>query len=451
MSPKNCLNLAANRGSDGEENRHHRLRHRRIHGDKKHRLHGCTAAMKKKKGKLMEKAKKITTKKKTRKKKLKLTELETNKSLYICSLEHHEGMWVSYVVRAIKLSDLLSSSSDDDLQLRQLAYKAGTDLPGSVRCGVMGSQIVFAGGLKPSVPYGMGAIRTDSIWYRDVYAFETSDPKQQQHEIRKMDATLLGAKFSPWMVELGGKLYALCYMGVSHSPEFEVFDPKLQTWSALPQPPFFQHGSRYDNHAPFAYAIAGTKMFVSHELCPVFCFDVSQPDSGWRLVPTMCQGGPFPFIGTALVLDLPAAGGNKKKILFGHSARCCFSLAVYLISGLDENEESITQIGDLKLPIWPYELGPAAASDFVHIGGQKACLVITQFISSLEEEPRWNEPGTHKTQGVAIPFQFEIDITKLDKDEKDCFTLQFMPPRIFQYQTNPATYPSPETVGCFVL
>ncbi|KAK9929985.1 hypothetical protein M0R45_027047 [Rubus argutus] len=360
----------------------------------------------------MKKKSRVTKKVKKTTKKL---EADNNKSLYLCSLEHHEGDWVAYVVRAIKVSDLLFSSDDDELQLRQVAYKAGVDLPGSVSCGVLGSQILFAGGLKPSVPGGIGAVTSkEAVWHRGVYGFETDPNKREQDDdiITKMDASLLAAKFYPLTVELGGKLYTISRKRVGDPSQFEVFDPKVGRWLALPQPPFFQVNSRYCIHAPFAYAIAGTKMFVSHD--------------------------------KSIVLDLPA--DDRKKIMFTYSAYRSTRLRVYLMS-LDDNQESITQIGCLKPPMWPCELGAAAASDLVHLGGQKACIVITHFILPPGEGPI-NEPGTHKTRGVALPFQFEFDSTK---DKKNCFTLQFMPPRIFKYRTNPSVYPNPERVGCFAL
>ncbi|KAK9929497.1 hypothetical protein M0R45_026593 [Rubus argutus] len=426
MSPKN--------GGDGEEERHHRQRHGRVHRHKsdKHRRDAC-----------------VTRKKKKISLELELEEEEASKSLYICYLEYRRN-WVAYVIRSIKLGDLLSSSSsssDDALQLRQVAYKAGDDLPGSVGCGVMGSQIVFSGGLKPCIPYGLGAIKNESaVWHTDVYALETSDP--DNNIIRKMDGSLQQGKFSPLMVELGGKLYALSYRLVADPPSFEVFDPKMGTWSSLPQPPFFQPRSIYYQHAPFSYAIAGTKMFVSHENCPVFCFDVAHPNREWRLVPTMCGGGPFPFAHKSLVLDLPEGHHDKTKILFAYTHdRWC--LGVYLLS-LYENQESITRIGDLELPMLPHELGVAKGCDFVHIGGHKACLVVPELEVPYKQGPKY-ELGTHKTWGVAIAFQFHLDIAKVDKDKNNCLKLQFMPPCIFQCHTTPSTLPCPETVGCFVL
>ncbi|KAM5574746.1 hypothetical protein ABKV19_013940 [Rosa sericea] len=428
MSP---LNLA-NRASDGEEEGRHRLRRCREpphHKADKHRK----------------------SKKKKRSEKLKLNEEEAKKSLYICHIEHHPGKWVAYVVRAIKLSDLLSSSSDssDDLKLRQVGYKAGDELPGSVGCGVWGSRIVFAAGMKPCSRMP-SFDRPDIVWHRHVYAFET-DPNKQPRDnisrITKMDSTLVEAKFRPRMEELGGKLYALSYRLVADPPAFEVFDPKVGSWAPLPEPPFFKRLGQYNRGGNLSYAVTGTKMFVSQERCPVFCFDVAHPDREWRLVSSMCQRGPFPFGNKALVLDLPA--DDKKKIMFAYTLGRWY-LRVYLMS-LEENQESITPIGDFKLPRLPQEYEFAKRCYFVHIGGQKACIIAPELVMPYKQGPDINEAGTHRTRGVAMPFQFEVDITKVDKDEKNCLTLQFMPTRIFKFYTNPSTFPDPEAYGCFVL
>ncbi|KAM5552596.1 hypothetical protein ABKV19_027100 [Rosa sericea] len=430
MSPKTSLNLA-DRASEGEDERHHRLRRCREpphHKADKHRR---------------------SKKKKKRSEKLKLNEEEANKSLYICHIEHHPGRWVAYVVRAINLSDLLLSSEDDDgLQLRQVGYKAGDELPGSVGCGVWGSRIVFAAGMKPCgrMP---SFDRPDIVWHRDVYAFETDPNKHKQprdnSRITKMGGTLVEAKFLPLMEEVGGKLYALSYTLVADPPSFEVFDPKVGSWAPLPQPPFFKRQGQYNRGGFLSYAVTGTKMFVSQERCPVFCFDVAHPDRGWRLVSSMCQRGPFPFENKALVLDLPAGADDKKKIMFAYSFVRWY-LGVYLMS-LEENQESITRIGDFKLPRLPQEYEFAQRCYFVHIGGQKACIVAPELVRPYKQGPDINEAGTHRTQGVAIPFQFEVDITKVDKDEKNCLTLQFMPTRIFEFYTNPSTFPDPEAEG----
>nr|XP_011459514.1 PREDICTED: uncharacterized protein LOC105349982 [Fragaria vesca subsp. vesca] len=265
-----------------------------------------------------------------------------------------------------------------------------------------------------------------------------------------MDAKLVQGKHVPVMVELGGKLYALSYDTVSDPPSFEVFDPTIGTWSALPEPPFFQQYGQYHRGGTLSYAVTGTKMFVSQSRCPVFCFDVAHPRREWRLVHSMCQRGPFPFVSGALVLDLPGDNNNNKKLTFAYGGTRCWNLGAYIMF-LDKNRESLTQIADLKLPRLPEEFEFAKRCFLLHIGGQKACLVAPSMCPPEEQLPKFNQVGSHKTRGVAIPFRFEVDITKIDKDAKNCLTLQFMPTRIFEFCTNPSTFPSPRAHGCFVL
>ncbi|KAL6221741.1 hypothetical protein ACLB2K_005136 [Fragaria x ananassa] len=228
-----------------------------------------------------------------------------------------------------------------------------------------------------------------------------------------MDASLHKGKYEPMMMELDGKLYALSYRLVADPPSFE--------------------------------------MFVSQEQCPVFCFDVAHPDREWRLVPTMCSGGPLPFSGPALVLDLPEQNDiNNKKLIFGYNFGTR-RLGVYVIC-LEDNQDSMTHIGNVKLPMsmLPYEFGAPGLCDLVHIGGQKGCIILTRYNPPSDVTPKY-KPGTHKTLGMAIALQYDLDITKVDRDKTNCFTIQFMTPRIFNYHTNPSTFPQLPTVGCFLL
>ncbi|XP_050378881.1 uncharacterized protein LOC126796154 [Argentina anserina] len=373
---------------------------------------------------------------------------ETNKSFYVCSLEHRFN-WVAHVVRAINLSDLFSSSPvDDPVPLRQVAYEAGSHLPGSVGCGVWGSQIVFTGGVTPCSAYGLCTIDSDSVWSPNVYAFETR-ANTDTKKIRMLEANLKAAKYKPLTVELAGKLYTLSYervIGDDDSPTFEVFDPELGRWEGLPHPPFFQPRSPYYGDGNFAYAIASTKIFASHENCPVFCFDVAHPNRDWRMVSTMCQGGPFPFINEALVLDLQQ-GNDDQKLMFAYHYQP-YRLQVYLMS-LSDNQETITKIGDLRIPELPDELGQPQRCQLLHIGGQKAFLVVTEIGRPDDAVKTCSELGSHKRHVAVIPFHFEVDMTKVDKDTKNCLTLQFMPLRSFEYHTNPSTFPDQETTGAF--
>ncbi|KAL6221801.1 hypothetical protein ACLB2K_005196 [Fragaria x ananassa] len=154
----------------------------------------------------------------------------------------------------------------------------------------------------------------------------------------------------------------------------------------------------------------------------------------------MCERGPFPFVNRALVLDLP--GDHNKKIMFAYY-HGRWTLGVYIMF-LDENRESITRIVDLELPMLPEEFDFACICHILHIGGQKACLVAPEMSRPEGQAPDSDEVGSHKTRGVAIPFQFEVDTTKIDKDVRNCLSLQFMHTRIFEFYTNASTFPDPE-------
>ncbi|KAL6130193.1 hypothetical protein ACLB2K_068574 [Fragaria x ananassa] len=251
-----------------------------------------------------------------------------SKTLYICSFEQNQTMdksrnWGAYAVRAADLSNL-----NTKLELRQVGYRAGEDLPPNGGCGVLGSRIVFASGLIPGVspwPWGPeGSTRA--------YVMDTNDPK---HEIVDMDASLHEGKNLPLTMEVGGKLYVLSakWYGLPLN-SFEVFDPVRRKWSLLPEFPNCGHF--------LSCAIAGTKLFVSNEKSPtVYCLDLAHPTQ-WRRVPSMCGGGPFSFSGKALVLDTEH---HDKKIVFGGGQGS--RVLVYLMS---LNEETITPIHELKLP-----------------------------------------------------------------------------------------------------
>ena len=131
------------------------------------------------------------------------------KSLFLCSMEcywdrpnfrppppryPHQPWDCSYVVRSINLPDLLSSP--DKFELRQVANLVDDDLPYEGGCGVLGSKIVFASGLKPN---------SDPVFRfpfvplatTDAYAFDVHDPNQG---IVKMPA-LNGGKHKPLMTD----------------------------------------------------------------------------------------------------------------------------------------------------------------------------------------------------------------------------------------------------------
>ncbi|KAL6219310.1 hypothetical protein ACLB2K_007070 [Fragaria x ananassa] len=188
------------------------------------------------------------------------------------------------------------------------------------------------------------------------------------------------------MTEFAGKLYVLSLNEYNNFVSFELFDPKQGTWLRLPKYP--NPGSHH------SYAIAGTKLFMStlvlkseeyyyryylNQDTSIRWFDLAAPDAEWRRVPSMCQGGPFPFQGQALVLDLPQPEHSNKKLLFS-----CIDvndwvlpniLLVHLMS-LDENQEDIIEITEMKLQAaaLPQQLGDY---HLFHLGGNNVCLLTT--------------------------------------------------------------------------
>ncbi|PRQ55911.1 putative kelch-type beta propeller [Rosa chinensis] len=179
-----------------------------------------------------------------------------SKSLYICSFERNQSIdksknWGAYAVRAADLTHLYDSNSK--LELRQVGYRAGEDLPAAGGCGVLGSRILFASGLKHSFgprgpPYGPEASTR-------AYAFDTSNDTP---DIVDMDESLHEGKHMPLTLEVAGKLYVLSakWYGLTLN-SFEVFDPIHRNWSLLPE---------FPNCGQFlSCAIAGTKLFVSNE------------------------------------------------------------------------------------------------------------------------------------------------------------------------------------------
>ncbi|KAL6221724.1 hypothetical protein ACLB2K_005119 [Fragaria x ananassa] len=180
--------------------------------------------------------------------------------------------------------------------LRALRIVTKTATVKSMRgCGVLGSKIVFASGLKPNSDpvfgFPFGPLATT-----DAYAFDVHDPSQGIGKI----PTLNGGKHKPLMTEFAGKLYVPSLKEYNTFVSFEVFDPQQGTWSRLPKYP--NHGLLY------SYAIVGTKLFMStpvpegdenyYRYClkhdpSIRCFDLSASDPEWRS-PQHVPRRPFP-------------------------------------------------------------------------------------------------------------------------------------------------------------
>lgn len=212
-----------------------------------------------------------------------------------------------------------------------MGYRAGEDLPANGGCGVLGSQIVFISSPGPfGPPYGPGSSK-------QVYAFDTKDPKHP--EIVNMDATVHEGNMNRWWLRWAANS-TLCPV----SPLVEV---SIHLRYLIPNrgvDRFYLNfqglgtGSLMQLRAPSCLSPFKTTQSSALTSPP------TQANKNGR-VPSMCRGGPFPFQGKALVLDLPHH--NQKKLMFtamnyedyGRRRR----LLVYLMS-LYENRETITWV-----------------------------------------------------------------------------------------------------------
>ncbi|KAL6194587.1 hypothetical protein ACLB2K_035669 [Fragaria x ananassa] len=257
----------------------------------------------------------------------------------------------------------------------QVACMADKDLPASGGCGVFGSNIVFASGHKASDCLPCPDCSTQ------VYGYDIHDPKQEIVKMEGAFGTLNDGKEQPLVVEFAGKLYVLSLKDfVKGGVSFEVFDPEQGTWSALPMYP-------YCGLALFV-CNSDAKLFMScrtgcYSAGPIYCFDLAEADHDpeWRRV--------------------RSEHSNKKLLFTSHRL--------------------------------PAEL-PGQPNDchFFHLRANNVCCVSTWLI---EDHDAVMKPGMHTVRGAAIPFQYEFDISKVDTDRKNCFTVRFEHPRIFEYHS----------------
>lgn len=404
-----------------------------------------------------------------------MLEKDRSKSLYICSLKR-QRLGVAYIVNAINLSDLFSSSSDCDSphQLLQEAFELFTDFPSQTGCGVFGSQIVFAGGLRYNGKVGI------EEWNRDIYVFDTNQTHIHDHEetkpLTKMIPCFQERKCKPLLVELAGKFYALsepldnCLPGnpiideTLHST-FEVFDPEQGMWSSLPQPPISVLGGppfQFDH----SYAISGTKIYLTNREIPnsrkdqqdfntiVLCFDVAHPDREWTQIPAFFWSTLFfpaaespcrciPFNGTALIVELDVENGDS-SLMITYSYGLRVVLEAYLISSSEEKARFISciPVDMMEPPLLPSKFERPDEYNLVDLGDQRACLVLSKF-RRPNVMSTYDEIDT--TVVLVIPFKFRCN--------RDCseFKFTFFPTRYLEYKRIPQIYNSPFVLGCFVL
>ncbi|PQQ00070.1 uncharacterized protein Pyn_28373 [Prunus yedoensis var. nudiflora] len=284
---------------------------------------------------------------------------------------------------------------------------------------------------------------------------------------KRFVSNFLGGKPHPLLVELRGRLYALAGNPTAYRSDvcFEVFDNKrCETWAPLTNPPLFHENSPFFLMAGphnFSYAIAGTKIMVCTQDTPVFCFDVADPKQEWEILHSMCAGGPFPFVGRALVVDLQRhrrrrnrPGGTKDKLLFAYqeTAEDDWRIVAY---HMYNNESRIRRIQVLpplaRAPNRRWERN--SSYSFAHLGGTKVCFVLASY--SRDYEYPFNGSG-EKMHLMVQTFEYSISKAyepATDSDDARSLSVKVLSTRIFEYdwRDEPHRTLCAELLGCFVL
>ncbi|CAB4312542.1 unnamed protein product [Prunus armeniaca] len=368
--------------------------------------------------------------------------------LYLCFAKYRLDNVTSYVVEAIKLNSVLSSlvsclpnkncsimpnklqlwhSTKDKLQLKQVASKSGKDLPAHVGCGVFGSKVLFAGGVKGGLDPEVDEYRPCPC--RQIFEFETDRTMNPNRSIKLQAQIFRGRKAQPLLQEIEGKLYSLgTYQLYFHaSPYFEVFDPQEGKWSPLPDPPvFLRFNTREVCHSPqqYCFTIAGANIIMSCIGEPVYCFDVADSiNKVWRVLPGI-PSHDLNFQGRALAVDY----GEGDFIIFCYgSLRAPNAIPVYL---LPKGYSELKVVKPMQLPtglLPPEFVVSPANSRFIHLGGRTVCLVLSRFMGPFS---CYYMADIMKISVCALIFEF-----KVSKDRRSV-DFEFLCSRILECDGN---------------
>ncbi|CAB4281900.1 unnamed protein product [Prunus armeniaca] len=220
-------------------------------------------------------------------------------TLYLCFAENKQGNKVSYRIISVRLMDGMHAEIVKP-EFQVVGYKSGEGLPLGMGFGIFRSNIILAGGLEAVYD---GYTNFPSNPRKDVYQFDDNStytiPFLQQ------------GKSCPFLAITLLPLLQIFSAGHHFTPSFEMFDPKEGKWASLPEPPPFTHD--YLKHDPFtAHAVVGSNIFVSSIFCPIFCFNMDDPNQEWKEHefnmddPSQewdCQGLPMEFNGQALAME----------------------------------------------------------------------------------------------------------------------------------------------------
>ena len=191
------------------------------------------------------------------------------------------------------------------------------ELPIGMHFFVRDSKLYMVGGKKPRVGLLPEMLRDrkkllldESFGYRGisphVYVSDLTGGLDSITLLRKHPISMLAAKPTPIVTEIGGKIYVLLKTPWHRhrelpTPTFEVYDPSSdrQQWEALPEPPF--RGAAFYASSPFdvaGHSVVGTTLYVlAWSLCGdgEFYFSYNVNDKIWKFLGKSVDEVPVPY------------------------------------------------------------------------------------------------------------------------------------------------------------
>ncbi|KAL6203771.1 hypothetical protein ACLB2K_027470 [Fragaria x ananassa] len=353
-----------------------------------------------------------------------------DKSMYMCFVENRTDSSVSYIIKAMKFSDLISTSSHySNSKLHQVAFTSGCHLACLPSRGVFGSLILFAGGGDQDYLRVVQPIEDDEIY---------SDPGYDQVEV-------------PEQVPISRDIY--CYDVTSNDSNIKRF---TRCFKGKPQPVLAEvEGKLYalaDSPKP-KYMNPGTNLLSWGDESPgVFRFDMAADsvDKDWRLIKNSCVLTGDEDEGSTIVVDSDGTGGGD-FVLFTYKNWSSTDLRVHLIS---REFDYVVCLPSLELPesVSSFLRAQNAGrhSSFVDLGGRRVCLVLSSPFYGPYSRTLEQLGEVDKMSVVILVFEFEVT------ENRESVAAEFVFHRMFEYVTNSDDRRNPKTsdthmVGAFLL
>ncbi|KAL6203702.1 hypothetical protein ACLB2K_027402 [Fragaria x ananassa] len=338
------------------------------------------------------------------------------KSLYLCFEEDTTNN--VYVIQSIRLSHLLAPPvhGGNDLKLQRVAYRCGpiTVVPRHMSTDVVGSKIIFFGGLVPPEEKDTASTLQNSP-SKEVCVFETDpsidpNPKLQPSHVFKIN------RGEPVLMEVDNKLYRFGCRWDCDS--FEVLESKLDDWLPLDVPP---RRYRYG----FNHAIAGTKILLWSRKTGVYMFDVTYPEKGWTELD--------PYLGS-YIHSIDGSHQLFVKLKSGHGdgeGFLMFSVNlkqphIVLVSHMSHTCDSLKHMQPLQLQL-PADCPPnskahvSSRCKFFHLGGEKVGIVFScdrlrHHYKEIDDYNPYNvtPSDSEKARVLVIIFEYEFVEESMD-------------------------------------